>query len=77
MSVSITTSSVADLSRIGWNMQRFLERAGHNPANKVDFQDAVVLQIIADQGGTADDTNVRAAFSNATPEAAIITIAAL
>ena len=65
------------LSRMGWNKQRTLERSGHNPANHVEFQNAIVLKIIADQGGTADDTNVRAAFGNATPEACIATIAAL
>ena len=80
MSVSITTSSVADLTRIGWNKTEELLRAGHLPANKVVFLDAVIAEIVADQGGTANTSNVTAALSkanSATPEAAIITVAAL
>lgn len=98
MSVSITTSTVADLSRIGWNTARAIERTGYavayNPngptrsggnvinsrpvAPKQDFYDAVIDEIVADQGGTASTTNVNAALRDqVTPELAISTIAAL
>jgi hypothetical protein len=85
MSISISTSNVADLSRMGWNYARYLERTGHavafggtGPANKQDFYNAVVSEIVADQGGTATTTNVNAALrDDATPEAAGTTIAAL
>lgn len=86
MSVSITTSTVADLSRIGWNYARHLERIGRpvayqqvgNNDNKQRFYDAVIDQIVTDQGGTATTTNVNAACrDSATPEACITTIAAL
>jgi len=86
MSVSITTSSITDLSRIGWNSAKFLSRSGGRPAsyggagpeNKQAFYDAVVLQIVADQGGTASTSNVSAALEDAaTPEAAFTTIDAL
>ncbi len=51
MSVSITTSSVADLSRMGWNYAKYLNRSGGRPAsyggagpaNKQAFYDAVVV----------------------------------
>ena len=84
--VSIKTSTVADLSRMGWNMARSLERIGRavayqqsgNNDNKQKFYDAVIDEIVADQGGTATTTNVNAALrDDATPEAAATTIAAL
>jgi hypothetical protein len=84
--VSIKTSTVADLSRMGWNMARSLERIGRavayqqggNNDNKQKFYDAVVAEIVVDQGGTATTTNVNAALRDAaTPEAAFVTIDAL
>ncbi len=86
MSVSITTSSVADLARMGWNYAKYLDRSGGRPAsyggagpaNKQEFYDAVVVQCASEQGGTATTTNVSAAMEDAaTPEAAFTTIDAL
>ncbi len=82
----LATEPVAALSRMGWNWARYLDRTGGRPAsyqgagpaNKQEFYDAVVLQTVADQGGTASTSNVSAAFEDsATPEIAITTVAAL
>lgn len=46
MSVSISTSSIADLGDIGWKSTFALLRAGHNPANKRGFLNALNTQAL-------------------------------
>jgi len=86
MSVSITTASITELARMGWNYAHVLERAGgrptsyggDGPANKQAFYDAIVVQCVSEQGGSASNANVSAAMEDAaTPEACFTTIDAL
>jgi len=67
------------LSLIGWNKTEELKRARHNPANKVDFLNAVNLRVIVlmNVSGSGDQDDLDTAYALATPEAAIAAIDAL
>lgn len=82
MSVSISTSSIAELGVIGWRYTQLIARKGHNPANYVDFLNSlntVALVAINDAGdGSKDQDDLDAAYALATPElcsAAFVTLA--
>jgi len=79
MSVSITGSGLLELSKIGWNKTEELKRAGHLPANKVDFLDAANLRLIVlmNVSGSGDQSDLDTAFALSTPEAAFASIDAL
>ncbi len=47
MSVTITSSSLAELGVIGWRYTVYLARKQHNPANFVDFLNALDVRALA------------------------------
>ena len=47
MSISISTSTIAELGRMGWKYTKLLTQNGHNPAQLADFLSALNVQALA------------------------------